>query len=262
MSATKPSTPNTSILKRGSKGATVKELQRLLNLAGAAPPLSIDGDFGGKTDAAVRAIQSRLGLVVDGLVGQQTTTALKRATTPVTSGRPEPDKSAMAGAVPAAAVVPSGANPPPNAASLILLDTTRAIDTIWIHCAATPEGKDYTVADIRAWHKARGWSDIGYHYVIYRDGSIHLGRPIGQIGAHVEGHNLNSVGIVYVGGLAADGKTAKDTRTAAQRSSLLWLTDALRAKHRGIKRVRGHNEVAAKACPSFDVRRDPLGLAA
>ena len=73
----------------------------------------------------------------------------------------------------------------------------RHINEIIIHCSATPEGRDYTVADIDRWHKARGWRGIGYHYVIYRDGSVHAGRPVEQIGAHCTGHNANSIGICY-----------------------------------------------------------------
>jgi peptidoglycan hydrolase-like protein with peptidoglycan-binding domain len=206
----------------------------------------------------VRSFQAAHGLVVDGKAGPQTRTALRQALAPAKHGRVEPDKSAMAEAAPMAPTVASEAAAPPNVASLALLDTARRIDTIFIHCTATPEGRDYTVADIRAWHKARGWSDIGYHYVVYRDGRVMLGRPIGQVGSHVAGHNTGSIGIVYVGGVTADGKTAKDTRTPTQRASLLWLTEALARKHK-VKRVRGHNEVAAKACPSFDVRTDPLG---
>ena len=61
----------------------------------------------------------------------------------------------------------------------------RKIDEIIIHCAATPEGKNFTVAQIRDWHvNGNGWKDIGYHYVIYLDGSVHKGRPIEQVGAH------------------------------------------------------------------------------
>ncbi len=252
----------TSYLAIGSRGARVRELQALLNTAGAVPRLKTDGDFGGLTDTAVRLFQSRAGLVVDGRAGTQTLTALKRAAAPVVPGRPEPDKSAMVGSVPATVLLLDRAAAPPNVASLVLLDTARLISEIIVHCTATPEGRDYTVADIRAWHKQRGFSDIGYHYVIYRDGRVMVGRPVGQIGAHVEGHNTGTIGISYVGGLAADGKTAKDTRTAQQRASLLWLTAQLRAKHRGIKKVVGHNEYAAKACPSFNVREDQLGLAA
>jgi N-acetylmuramoyl-L-alanine amidase len=247
-----------TLLRQGSKGAAVRELQTMLNTAGASPRLVVDGDFGPATGRAVRAFQQRAELVVDGVAGPQTRAALRQAITPAVPGRPEPDKSAMRQATPPPDVC-GRAEPPPNAASVRLLDTARAIDEIFIHCTATPEGKDFTVADIRAWHKQRGWTDIGYHYVIYRDGRVMAGRPIGQAGAHVSGHNAHSIGVVYIGGVSADGRAAKDTRTDSQHGSLLWLTRQLIARHRGIQRVRGHNEVAAKACPSFDVRRDPLG---
>lgn len=76
----------------------------------------------------------------------------------------------------------------------------RNIKEIIVHCSATPEGKDFTVADIKRWHLARGFSDIGYHYVIYRDGSIHVGRSENISGAHCTGHNTISIGICYIGG--------------------------------------------------------------
>ncbi|MBO9589052.1 N-acetylmuramoyl-L-alanine amidase [Devosia sp.] len=256
-----------TLLKRGSRGAAVRALQDLLNRAnhgaGFTPlPLKIDGDFGEATDKAVRVAQERLGLVVDGKVGKQTSTALKRAAEDVKPGRVEPDKSAMLTPPPATATGGDLAVPPPNVDSLDLLDTARAISEIIVHCTATPEGKDFTVADVRAWHKARGFSDIGYHYLIYPDGRIMLGRPIGQVGAHVQGHNTGTIGISYFGGVSADGKSAKDTRTHRQRSSLLWLVQALIAKHKGVRKVTGHNQYANKACPSFDVRKDPLGALA
>lgn len=81
----------------------------------------------------------------------------------------------------------------------------RKITEIIIHCSATPEGKDYTVVDIDRWHKAKG-----YHFVIYRDGSIHVGRSKSETGAHCTGHNTISIGICYIGGLTKDGQP-KDT---------------------------------------------------
>ena len=131
----------------------------------------------------------------------------------------------------------------------------RKINKIIIHCAATPEGKDFTVQQIDQWHRQRGFRCIGYHYVIYRDGSIHKGRPIEQVGAHTSGHNANSIGICYIGGCAADGKTPKDTRTEAQRAALIQLVGELRASYPSAT-VHGHNEFAAKACPSFNVKNE------
>ena len=133
----------------------------------------------------------------------------------------------------------------------------RPIDSIIIHCSATPEGKHFTAADIRRWHKAQGWSDIGYHYVILLDGTVQEGRPISQPGAHCKGLNARSIGICYIGGLAADGKTPKDTRTTAQKAAMHALVERLAAQY-GLTadQIHGHNEFAAKACPSFNVRRE------
>ena len=175
-----------------------------------------DGVFGPITEEAVRAYQASHNLSVDGIVGPKTWASL-------------------------------GVTPLPN---------TRRIDKIILHCSATPEGKDYTVEQIRQWHLARGFSDIGYHLVIYRDGSIHKGRPIEQVGAHTTGQNAHSIGICLIGGCAADGKTPKDTRTEAQRAALIKLVGELKASYPSAS-VHGHNEFAAKACPSFNVQKEP-----
>lgn len=131
----------------------------------------------------------------------------------------------------------------------------RSIREIIIHCSATSEGKDYTVSDIDRWHKAKGWKGIGYHYVIYRDGSIHPGRNEEEMGAHCVGHNANSIGVCYIGGCAKDGKTPKDTRTPEQRSALRSLVNQLKSKYPNAT-VHGHREFANKACPSFDVKTE------
>ena len=135
----------------------------------------------------------------------------------------------------------------------------RIINEIIIHCSATPEGKDYTVEQIRQWHKQRGFSDIGYHYVIYRDGSIHSGRPIERIGAHCLKHNAHSIGICYIGGVSKDGKTPKDTRTDSQKESLIKLIKELKAKYPKAT-VHGHREYANKACPCFDAKNEYKNL--
>lgn len=129
----------------------------------------------------------------------------------------------------------------------------RPLKKIILHCTATPEGKHFDVATIRRWHvKDRGWKDIGYHYVIYIDGSVHEGRPVAQAGAHTSGHNADSIGITYVGGCDAKMK-AKDTLNEAQETAMVNLIKALRDEH-GKMSLHGHNEFAAKACPSFKVK--------
>lgn len=132
---------------------------------------------------------------------------------------------------------------------------TRYINEIIVHCSATPEGKDFTVTDIKKWHLARGFSDIGYHYVIYRDGSVHTGRDESKIGAHCTGHNSYSIGVCYIGGCASDGKTPKDTRTDAQKTALVKLLKELKSRYPKAT-IHGHREYANKACPSFDAKKE------
>ena len=129
----------------------------------------------------------------------------------------------------------------------------RNINKIIVHCSATPEGRHTTVEEIDKWHKARGWKGIGYHYVIYLDGSVHVGRSESAVGAHCTGQNTNSIGVCYIGGVAKDGKTPKDTRTTAQKQALAKLLTELKAKYPNAA-IHGHREFAAKACPSFDAK--------
>ena len=162
----------------------------------------------------------------------------------------------------------------------------RDIREIIIHCADTPEGRNNTVADITAWHKARGFRTIGYHFVIYLDGSIHKGRPIEEVGAHCKegGHNRHSIGICYIGGRTADMKENKDTRTPEQKQALTRLLKELLSRFPRAT-IHGHREFtckknangkcpgcakmpdsqnckyASKPCPSFNATREYLYLA-
>ena len=131
----------------------------------------------------------------------------------------------------------------------------RDIKELIVHCSATPEGKDYSIDTIRQWHLQRGFSDIGYHYVVYRDGSIHIGRDESIIGAHCTGHNTNSIGICYIGGCASDGKTPKDTRTTEQKQSLVKLLKELKTKYPQAS-IHSHKDFTNKACPSFDATKE------
>lgn len=131
----------------------------------------------------------------------------------------------------------------------------RKIIKIIVHCTATKEGQNVTAETVRRWHKARGFNDIGYHYLIRLDGTIEKGRDDAVIGAHAVGNNRDSLGVCYVGGLDANGKP-KDTRTAAQKESLRKLLNLLRKKYPGVT-VYGHHDFdKGKACPCFDAKTE------
>lgn len=190
-----------------------------------------------------RALNARgESLAVDGDMGPKTLAAIMRHLAPTLADLDD-------------------ARPASSAAAVIACQhkASRRIDEVIVHCSATPEGRAVSVDTIRQWHRDRGWKDIGYHYVVLLDGTLAEGRPEAQVGAHVAGHNTGTLGIVYVGGVAADGKTAKDTRTPDQKATLLAAVKALIAKYPAIKKVSGHNQYANKACPSFSVQNDPLG---
>ena len=130
----------------------------------------------------------------------------------------------------------------------------RAIRKIIIHCSATRPAMDIGVKEIRLWHvKDNGWSDIGYHGVIRRNGVLESGRPMDVPGAHASGHNNDSIGICLVGGVAEDGTSPERNFTGPQWATLARVVRDLLRAHPGAT-VHGHNEFAAKACPCFDVR--------
>ena len=181
-------------------------------LAGAGFGVICDGYYGQITEEAVKAFQSKNFLKPDGIVGPATLAKL----------------------------IPCR-----------FKKSKRTITEIIIHCSATPEGKDFTVQDIRRWHKQQGWSDIGYHYVVYRNGHIEPGRDVDLIGAHCEGHNSHSIGICYIGGMDRQNKNPKDTRTLQQKAAILSLLIDMRKLYSKAK-IYGHRDFSSKACPSFD----------
>lgn len=128
----------------------------------------------------------------------------------------------------------------------------RQIDKIIIHCSATKEGAHFTAKDIDQWHQQRGWTEIGYHYVILLDGTVEKGRDVEKIGAHTKGYNENSIGLCYIGGLDKDGHE-KDTRTKAQIQSMKKLIKSLQKQYPQAT-LHGHYEFSSKACPCFDVK--------
>lgn len=214
-------------IKNGSRGTEVKTLQEALLDTGIYY-LVIDGIFGAKTEAAVKAYQKDNGLTVDGICGPKTWSKLGFSTADEVTAKP-------------------------------------AINKLIVHCSATPEGKDYTSDTISDWHKARNFSYYlnkkgekkytGYHYLVHLDGTIEPCRPETVRGCHVSGYNANTIGICYIGGVAADGKTPKDTRTPLQKGALLNLLTELKERYPKAT-IHGHREFAAKACPSFDAKKE------
>lgn len=184
----------------------------------------------------VKVLQKKLGLIDDGIFGSLTEEAVKDFQ----------EKNGL---------ISDGVVGSKTWSALGVSVNPRKITEIIIHCTATPEGKDYDIPTIRAWHLKRGFSDIGYHYVISRDGTIMKGRDESVIGAHCTGHNSISIGVCYVGGLEKDGKTPKDTRTPAQKKSLLDLLHELKNKYPMVK-IYSHRDFANKACPCFDATKE------
>ena len=133
----------------------------------------------------------------------------------------------------------------------------RDINLIVVHCSATRVNQDFTVEQLEACHKARGFDTIGYHYYIRKDGTVTRHRRLTEVGAHCRPYNRCSIGVCYEGGLAPDG-SPKDTRTPVQRRVLSkLLTDLKRLFPRAL--IRGHCEMPGavpKACPSFKASRE------
>lgn len=129
------------------------------------------------------------------------------------------------------------------------------ITHVVVHYSATYPDQNITAADIDRMHKNRGWSGIGYHYFIRRDGTIENGRPEDQIGAHVGGQNTGKIGICWAGGIErkTGANVGVDNRTEAQTDALIWLIRDLLSRYPDAK-VVGHRDLAATQCPGFDVK--------
>lgn len=180
-----------------------------------------DGIFGKLTEEAVRECQKSNGLAVDGIVGPKTWAVL--------------------------GVTSSGQS-----------QTKRTITEIIVHYTATPQGEEFSNAQIKASHLARGFSDIGYHWVIGLNGEIRKGRDERISGAHCTDHNTHSIGVCYVGGCPPRNvkgwrNIGLDTRTPEQKATLLTLLKELKQKYPKAT-IHGHNEFANKPCPGFNAK--------
>lgn len=207
------------LIQRGSEGHDVKKWQRFLNDKGYNAG-TVDGKFGGKTQTATIKFQNENGLVADGIVGKLT---CKKAEEFGFEKQTE---------------------------------YLRDVDEIIVHITASND--DATVEDIRAGHIARGFSDIGYHYLIDRKGVIHKGRDESVIGSHVAGRNVGTIGVAYIA-------RGSDTEPNAQYGKFMTIeqTEGLEECVKGLIKkynlkvsdVSGHNDYnLGKACPCFKVR--------
>lgn len=130
----------------------------------------------------------------------------------------------------------------------------RIIRRIVVHYTATPAEREVTVKEIDQWHRARGFKEIGYHYVVHQDGSVQAGRSEDKVGAHVKGRNTDSIGVCYVGGLIAGKSAGSNTLTERQEEGLIKCIKELLTRYPDAE-VVGHKDLAATQCPGFDVKR-------
>lgn len=137
----------------------------------------------------------------------------------------------------------------------VVWKTIQEVKFLVVHCSATRAALDIGKKEIDQWHRQQGWLEIGYHFVIRRNGNVETGRPVDRPGAHARGFNHLSLGICMVGGVAANGKDAENNFTPEQFASLTKLLHELKQKSPNAE-VLGHRDLpnVHKACPSFDVR--------
>lgn len=185
----------------------------------------------------IKKLQARLGVSIDGDVGNETLDAIDKVIDGTWAAPPPAPRAA-----PVADIQPR--------------QSARTITSIAVHCSATPEGQVFTAADIDRWHRGQGWNGIGYNAVVRLDGTIERGRDERLVPSHAQGFNSNSIAICYIGGVDANG-APKDTRTPAQKAALRrWLEEKKRQYPRA--EIKGHRDYAGvtKACPSFDAKRE------
>ncbi len=223
---------------------SMKEIQTALIKAGFDPGIP-DGIYGNRTRDAVKEFQKKNHLEPDGNPGLVTQEVLESVGKTPTSLPPSVSST--------------------TGFSLPISRITRPIDTLFWHCTATPEGKEFTRQQIKQMHLQRGFSDIGYHLLVHLDGRLEIGRSWNTIGAHVANHNTGSLGFSYIGGVKADGKTAVDSRTPAQKKAMEQITEEVATKFK-LKKILGHRDASPdknhngliepsewiKVCPCFN----------
>ena len=197
----------------------------------------------GSRGEEVKTLQRKLNLIADGVFGPLTEEAVREF---------QKSKGLIADGIAGAKTW---------AALGITATNHRNIKEIIVHYTATPQGENFTVEQIRQMHLASGYSDIGYHWYIDRDGNIFKGRDESLAGAHTTGHNTISIGVCYCGGCPPRSvknwqNVGMDTRTPAQKAALLKLLKELKHQRYPNATILGHNEFAKKPCPGFNAKEE------
>ena len=195
----------------------------------------------GSRGSEVKLLQKKLNLMQDGIFGPLTDEAVREFQ----------NKNGLS---------VDGIVGPKTWEALGVSNNRRMVDEIIVHYTATPESEEFSNDKIKASHLARGFSDIGYHYVIGLDGEVRPGRSEAIAGAHCTGHNSCSIGVCYVGGCPARSvenwkNIGIDTRTKEQKAALITLLKELKKKY-PCATIHGHNEFANKPCPGFNAKEE------
>ena len=134
------------------------------------------------------------------------------------------------------------------------MEPRSSTEYLVVHCSATKPSMDIGLREIKRWHvDDNGWRDVGYHYIIRRNGEVELGRSNRDTGAHAAGYNHKSISLCMVGGMAEDN-SAENNFTAQQWTALLDLVKQIKVDYPEAD-VIGHNEISEKECPSFNVQK-------
>jgi N-acetylmuramoyl-L-alanine amidase len=245
------------VLRKGSRGTRVRELQKILGL-------NADGIFGQTTESKIKEFQKKNGLTVDGLVGPKTwEILLKKEEVKILSVYKEEDKSEDFSDPEEEMLIDDVKEIQPTCSNIIELinlinkaNITRKVTRLVFHCTATQQTA--TVEGIIRYWKNKGWSNPGYHIIVRPDGSWTQLQDFNRITNGVAGINSTSLHISYIGGIDKNGK-ALDNRTDAQNEIFEAVYHTFKNKMSGLT-FHGHYEFSNKACPSYNVEKWIKGI--
>jgi N-acetylmuramoyl-L-alanine amidase len=246
------------LLRKGSRGARVRELQKILGL-------NADGIFGSATESKVKEFQKNNGLAADGLVGPKTwEVLLKKEEVKITPVYTKEDNSEDFSDPEEEMKVEDLTETQPTCPNVIELinlinkaNITRKVTRLVFHCTATHQTATVE-AIIRFWKDRRGWTNPGYHIIVRPDGSWTQLQDFNRITNGVAGINSTSLHISYIGGIDKNGK-ALDNRTDAQNEIFEAVYHTFKNKMPSLT-FHGHYEFSNKACPSYNVEKWIKGI--